>query len=482
MSGSRSSSRHRWRSSTAAPTSTIVTGNGWYPRRAEARPAGAPVPRSAPGAGPARRSSATSGPCSSCRVFRRARLHDDRAVRRGDAQQRGLRLLAARRAWRASRSLRNDTPLGHYRIRTDSLSASDVRMHARHPARLHEAPRGDRRSVRARWRSSSGRSARFETELLAAEARLALEIADFERPRGHLGALHARRGGAALGVARWLARWAPKTLHARSSGSSARASRRRGRAPPCCLSHDATPSSSRPTTAPADLRDTLESLAAPSSGRRLGSHRRRQQLDRRRRAPSSERRGRGFPAPLRYLFEQEQGRSPALNAGIRHAQGDIIVTTDDDVRVETDWLDRAREGLDAPRLRLRRRPGAADLGRAAAGVAAESRRQALGGDRAARLRTASRSSSARACRWASTWRSGATRSSAPACSTRTPAARPARCSARKCASGAFARGRPALRGFYVPEMVVRHIIPAARLNKAYFRRWFYWRGISRAML
>ena len=39
-----------------------------------------------------------------------------------------------------------------------------------------------------------------------------------------------------------------------------------------------------------------------------------------------------------------------------------------------------------------------------------------------------------------------------------------------------------VRGFYIPDMVVRHIIPASRLNKKYFRRWFYWRGISRAML
>ncbi len=31
-------------------------------------------------------------------------------------------------------------------------------------------------------------------------------------------------------------------------------------------------------------------------------------------------------------------------------------------------------------------------------------------------------------------------------------------------------------------MMVRHIIPASRLNKAYFRRWFYWRGVSRARL
>src|SRR3954464_12500811 len=39
-----------------------------------------------------------------------------------------------------------------------------------------------------------------------------------------------------------------------------------------------------------------------------------------------------------------------------------------------------------------------------------------------------------------------------------------------------------LRGFYAPGLSVRHIIPASRLNKRYFRRWFYWRGISRAIL
>src|SRR5258708_472372 len=54
----------------------------------------------------------------------------------------------------------------------------------------------------------------------------------------------------------------------------------------------------------------------------------------------------GFPARLRYVFEREQGRSPALNTGIRQAHGDIIVTTDDDVRVEADWLDCAAKGLE----------------------------------------------------------------------------------------------------------------------------------------
>src|SRR5687767_9568917 len=43
-----------------------------------------------------------------------------------------------------------------------------------------------------------------------------------------------------------------------------------------------------------------------------------------------------FPVELRYIFEKEQGRSAALNAGIRDAKGEIIVVTDDDVRVEKD--------------------------------------------------------------------------------------------------------------------------------------------------
>ena len=39
-----------------------------------------------------------------------------------------------------------------------------------------------------------------------------------------------------------------------------------------------------------------------------------------------------------------------------------------------------------------------------------------------------------------------------------------------------------LRGFYIPEMVVHHVVEAERLQKQYFRRWYYWHGISRAIL
>jgi glucosyl-dolichyl phosphate glucuronosyltransferase len=45
-----------------------------------------------------------------------------------------------------------------------------------------------------------------------------------------------------------------------------------------------------------------------------------------------------YPGRFRYLFEPEQGKSSALNAGIRTAHGDILAFTDDDVTVEATWL------------------------------------------------------------------------------------------------------------------------------------------------
>ena len=90
-----------------------------------------------------------------------------------------------------------------------------------------------------------------------------------------------------------------------------------------------------------------------------------------------------------------------------------------------DWLDRAGEALETLRVRLRRRQGSAALGRTAAGVDTGPRRQAVGGDRAPRLRRRADSRSSRrrtAFRSASTWRSGARRSIAPASGTTASAA------------------------------------------------------------
>lgn len=38
------------------------------------------------------------------------------------------------------------------------------------------------------------------------------------------------------------------------------------------------------------------------------------------------------------------------------------------------------------------------------------------------------------------------------------------------------------RGYYIPELIIRHYIPAERLTKGYFRRWCLWRGISSGLI
>ena len=44
------------------------------------------------------------------------------------------------------------------------------------------------------------------------------------------------------------------------------------------------------------------------------------------------------PISVRYVFEPEQGKSFALNTGVRAARGDLLAFTDDDVMVDQHWL------------------------------------------------------------------------------------------------------------------------------------------------
>jgi glucosyl-dolichyl phosphate glucuronosyltransferase len=55
---------------------------------------------------------------------------------------------------------------------------------------------------------------------------------------------------------------------------------------------------------------------------------------------------RRFPGRFRYLFEPRQGKSQALNAGIREAQSDILAFTDDDLTVDPLWLQNLTASLE----------------------------------------------------------------------------------------------------------------------------------------
>ncbi|MBI3652034.1 MAG: glycosyltransferase family 2 protein [Acidobacteria bacterium] len=189
-----------------------------------------------------------------------------------------------------------------------------------------------------------------------------------------------------------------------------------------------------------------------------------------------------FPVKLHYLFEQEQGRCAALNRGILAAHGEIILTTDDDVRVAPDWLDQAASALAQhqcdyvggkvlpiwggerpawlPNHAGRPWSVIALLDHGEAPLEFNQRYVPLGVNLAFRRDCFTR---------AGLWDNRVGRKAGTLLGQEV----------REWGLRAKAAG---LRGFYAPQMVVQHIIPQERLSKRYFRRWFYWNGISRALL
>jgi glycosyltransferase involved in cell wall biosynthesis len=95
--------------------------------------------------------------------------------------------------------LRNPEPLGFYRRRGDSLSASDVRM-LRGILRVYRKALPDCPPGTAAGDVIVAQIERFETELLAAQAREALDQGDVRRALTAVEELRDRRGGLALGL------------------------------------------------------------------------------------------------------------------------------------------------------------------------------------------------------------------------------------------------------------------------------------------
>src|SRR5271165_3876469 len=55
------------------------------------------------------------------------------------------------------------------------------------------------------------------------------------------------------------------------------------------------------------------------------------------------------PSHFRYVFESQQGKSFALNRGLREAPGEILAFIDDDITVEPNWLFELTTPLSDPR-------------------------------------------------------------------------------------------------------------------------------------
>jgi glucosyl-dolichyl phosphate glucuronosyltransferase len=191
----------------------------------------------------------------------------------------------------------------------------------------------------------------------------------------------------------------------------------------------------------------------------------------------------GFPVRLSYLKETQQGRSAALNAGIAATTAPLLLLTDDDVRVDAGWLEAGVRALSSgadyvggpvtPRWEAPP-PSWFDLDRSDLwGTLAildyghepfdfdERRRVPLGANMGLRRSLVERV--------------GGFRIDLGRTSTR-------RLLGQEVPE-LLSRARAAdLHGIYVPAMRVEHHVPAARLTRDYFRRWWMGKGYSRALL
>jgi glucosyl-dolichyl phosphate glucuronosyltransferase len=190
-----------------------------------------------------------------------------------------------------------------------------------------------------------------------------------------------------------------------------------------------------------------------------------------------------YPVPLTLLVERVQGRSAALNTAIAATDAPLLLLTDDDVRVDPGWLVAGTRALEqgadyvgGPVAPIWETPPPAWLDLARSDLwgtiaildygpepfAFEDRRLVpLGANMGFRRSLVERAGAFRADLG------------------RTNSRRPLGQEVPELLMRARAAG---LRGCYVPAMHVSHHIPAVRLTRTYFRRWWTGKGYSKATL
>lgn len=191
-----------------------------------------------------------------------------------------------------------------------------------------------------------------------------------------------------------------------------------------------------------------------------------------------------FPVPLELLHESKPGKSHALARGLPAAKGDVLAFLDDDVNVETDWLDVVRDTMRDPQIALmggrvvpRWEPTVPEWMRTASAqpsrlwaplglleypqdVVQLGPRTVLGANMAVRREVfeAVGGFATHVGKLRGTLLSGEDH--------------------ELC----LRVQRAGFKAVYVPKAVVHHWVPAERTRVGYFVNWFYWSGITNAIL
>jgi glucosyl-dolichyl phosphate glucuronosyltransferase len=191
-----------------------------------------------------------------------------------------------------------------------------------------------------------------------------------------------------------------------------------------------------------------------------------------------------YPVPLAYLFEPQQGKSHALNTGLRATDARIVAFTDDDVRVSRHWLaascrrlldDATVDYTGGPVRPIWEQPRPAWL---------DATRSDLWGTLAILDYGPEPFIFEERCRVPLGANMAVRRSLIDRIGGFDPAlGRNGTALLGQEQAEFFCRSRAAgARGLYVPDAWLQHHVPARRLTRAYFLRWWYWKGVSKARL
>lgn len=194
------------------------------------------------------------------------------------------------------------------------------------------------------------------------------------------------------------------------------------------------------------------------------------------------------PIPIKTVRETQQGKSFALNRGLEIATGDIIALTDDDVWPARDWLARIVEtfrqrevtfvfGKVLPRWAVPPppellMPRAQDVwGPLAIVDYGDTPAVYTPGNKGQRLPIGANL----AFRRSTIQEIGGWRTDLGKVNNTLISGEDHEIFTRMRRAGVYA-------GYYDPRLEVRHYVPADRLTRKYFRRWFFWHGKTHALM
>ncbi len=188
------------------------------------------------------------------------------------------------------------------------------------------------------------------------------------------------------------------------------------------------------------------------------------------------------PGRVDVIEERRRGKSKALNAGVASTRGDLVGMIDDDEEVDRDWVrvvarafqDRTIDFIGGPYVACWDAPppdwvpddylavlGAADNGAMPRAYGPDFPGILKGGNAVIR-----RATLARVGPYAEHLGPGAS-------------ARLFSCEDEEMYLRLLERGA---RGMYLPDLVIYHHVASARLTPEYYRRWCFWRGVSRGLM